>query len=100
VDWQLRIYTIKEGELDAWLEEWLEHVAPLRRRLGFQVVGPWIDRDGSTFVWLIGYDGADGFATANERYYESPERRALEPDPARHIATVETRMLRDPEAPA
>ena len=93
MEWQLRIYTIDDGKLAGWIDEWRSHVAPLRRRLGFRVLGPWVD--GNTFVWLLGYDGEDGFAAADARYYESPERRNLSPDPARHIQTAEHRPLRD-----
>jgi NIPSNAP len=93
MEWQLRIYTINEGELAQWIEEWRTHVAPLRRRLGFRVLGPWVD--DNTFVWLLGYDGEDGFAAADERYYASPERTSLSPDPARHIAHADQRPLRD-----
>ena len=93
MEWQLRIYTINDGALQDWLEEWRAHVAPLRRRLGFRVVGPWVD--DNTFVWLLGYDGEDGFAAADARYYVSPERTSIEPDPARHIAKAEQRALRD-----
>jgi hypothetical protein len=57
------------------------------------VLGPWLD--GATFVWLLGYDGDEGFAAADARYYDSPERRAIEPDPARHILSSQTRMLRE-----
>jgi hypothetical protein len=91
VEWQLRVYRIKDGELDDWVDEWRAHVAPLRRRFGFEILGPWVD--GDTFVWLLGYDGEDGFAAADARYYESGERKGVEPDPARHLASVEQRML-------
>jgi hypothetical protein len=91
VEWQLRIYRIKEGELEEWVDEWTTHVAPLRRRLGFQVLGPWIE--GRTFVWLLGYGGDDGLAAANRRYYESDERKSLEPDPARHLETTQQHLL-------
>jgi hypothetical protein len=93
MEWQLRIYTIAEGELADFVEEWRAHIAPLRRRLGFRVLGPWVD--GDTFIWLLGYDGEDGFAAADARYYASPERTSLSPDPARHIAHTEHRPLRD-----
>src|SRR5260370_18313322 len=36
---QLRMYTIKPGEMEAWLEEWGHLIALLRRRLGFEIVG-------------------------------------------------------------
>jgi hypothetical protein len=87
----LRIYTIKPGEMADWLEEWREHVLPLRRRLGFTILGAWVGDDADTFTWLLGYDGPEGIAVANAAYYESPERAALDPDPARHIA--EARQL-------
>jgi hypothetical protein len=85
MEWQLRIYTIREGEFDEWVQEWSAHVAPLRRGLGFDVLGPWVDREQRTFVWLLGYDREEGFAAADERYYASEERHAIDPDPARHI---------------
>src|SRR5688500_6977324 len=71
VDWQLRIYEIEPGQIEAWLHEWRAHIAPLRRRLGFHVLGPWLD--GATFVWMLGYEGDDGFAAADARYYASTE---------------------------
>jgi hypothetical protein len=92
VDWQLRIYEIEPGNIETWIDEWRTHVAPLRRRHGFRVLGPWVG--AATFVWLLGYDGDDGFAAADSRYYDSPERRSIEPDPARHILSSQTRMLR------
>ena len=87
----LRIYTIKPGELDDWIEEWRAHVLPLRLRLGFTVLGAWVSEAESTFTWLLGYAGPDGLEAANAAYYNSPERAALDPDPARHIA--EARQL-------
>lgn len=95
VEWHLRVYTINSGEMDAWIDEWRAHVAPLRRSLGFRVLGPWIDWEGGKFVWLLGYEGDDGFAAADARYYASPERLSLTPDPARHIAHAEQHLLRD-----
>jgi hypothetical protein len=93
VEWQLRIYEIEDGELDAWIAEWREHVAPLRRRLGFRILGPWVD--GHTFVWLLGYENGEAFASADASYYSSDERRAFDPDPARHIKSATHRMLHE-----
>lgn len=87
----LRIYTIRLGELEEWIAEWREHVLPIRRRLGFEVLGAWVSDEESTFTWLLGYDGPEGIEAANAAYYDSPERAALDPDPARHIA--EARQL-------
>ena len=55
VEWQLRIYEIEPGQIETWIDEWREHVAPLRRGHGFRVLGPWVDE--TTFVWLLGCAG-------------------------------------------
>jgi hypothetical protein len=83
VEWQLRIYEIECGE----------HVAPLRRRLGFRILGPWVD--GHTFVWLLGFENGEAFARADASYYASSERRAVDPDPARHVKSATHRMLHE-----
>jgi hypothetical protein len=82
----LRIYTIKPGEMADWLDEWRAHVLPLRRQLGFTILGAWVGDENDTFTWLLGYEGTEGLAAANAAYYDSPARAALDPDPARHIA--------------
>ena len=86
---QLREYTIEDGRLDDFVREWRELVLPLRVSLGFGVFGPWVERETSRFVWLVGYDG--DIRAANEAYYASPERAAMDPDPARLV--VETRHV-------
>ena len=89
--WQLRLYRIHDGEWDEWVREWKESIAPLRRELGFDVRGPWRAGDGR-FVWMIGHEDFD---TADTAYYESPARTGLAPDPARHIAEIETVLLEE-----
>jgi hypothetical protein len=79
--------------MDDWLKEWREHVVPLRRRAGFEIVGAWVARDEDTFSWLLAYDGPLLFSSANETYYASPERAAVKPDPARHIADSQTWIM-------
>jgi hypothetical protein len=80
----VRVYRIKPGELDAFVAEWRTAVVPLRRRFGFTVEHAWASVDDDTFVWVVGYDGGDWDA-AEEAYYDSDERRALDPDPARRV---------------
>ncbi len=90
---QLRMYRAKEGELDAFIEEWREKILPLRRKLGFTVEGAWAIRPTGEFIWILTYDGPEGFEARDAAYYASPERKAVSPDPARHLAHVETRLM-------
>ena len=98
----LSIYTIRPGELDEWLEEWRDHVVPLRRAAGFEVLGAWATEEEpeepATLTWLLGYDGPESLEAANAAYYHSPERQALEPDPARHIAEARQLSVRAVDA--
>ncbi len=85
MQWQLRIYRAKDGELEAFVQEWREHVLPLRSAKGFEVIGPWVS-DDDRFVWIVGHENLQ---EADEAYYASGERAAIEPDPARHLAETE-----------
>jgi hypothetical protein len=86
---QLRRYRVAEGQAQAWLGEWAGRVRPLREAHGFEVLGAWTVEETDEFVWVIAYDGPGTFEEADAAYYASPERAALDPDPARHL--VETR---------
>jgi hypothetical protein len=89
----LRVYRIRPGELDAFVAEWRAAIVPLRRRFGFTVDAAWTSRESDTFVWLLRYVGSEDWETADAAYYDSPERAALDPDPARLIAdTTELRL--------
>jgi hypothetical protein len=87
---QLRIYQVKEGRMDGWVEMWRSEVLPVRRRFGFSVIGPWVIHDESRFVWIVGHDD---FSEANAAFYNSPERSALEPRIPEYLDKVEAWML-------
>lgn len=83
---QLRDYRIKTGELDRFVEEWRNQLAPLRQSLGFEIPGAWTIPDEGRFVWLLSHpDGWDAFEAADASYFASPERKSFDPDPARLI---------------
>ncbi len=71
---------------------WTTGVLPLRRRAGFASEA-WTVPEHDLFVWLVTYDGAGSFQAADNAYYASAERVALDPDPARWIVGNETRSL-------
>ena len=92
-EYQLREYKVKEGEMDALIEAWRTSVVPLRRKLGFHVVGAWVSRKENRFVWIVGWDGSGSFEEAAKRYYDSPERNTMKPDPASFLAEMDTIMV-------
>lgn len=79
--------------MSAFLNAWLKGVLPLRRRFGFTIVGAWVVEGRDEFVWILGYDGPDGFEAADRRYYDSPERKAMSPDPSQYIEPEPARTM-------
>ena len=92
---QLREYTVKPGEMNAWIDEWRSRIVPLRRAFGFHVVGSWTIPESDRFVWIIRYEGSRSWRDADADYYNSPDRKAMQPDPARHLAETRVRMMED-----
>ena len=83
---QLREYRIRPGELDQFVSEWQELLAPLRRSIGFEILGAWTAPEEDRFIWLLSHPGGwDAFADGDKAYFASPERKAFDPDPARLI---------------
>jgi ribosomal protein L11 methylase PrmA len=93
VEYQLRSYGVKPGEMDEWVAEWKANVYPVRLSQGFVVVGAWVVEADNRFLWILGYDGPGTFADADAAYYASPERSQLTPDPARHLDEAEHKMM-------
>ena len=63
--------------MDAFLDAWVRGVYPLRRKFGFTFAGAWRVEGADEFVWIIGYDGPEGFAAADSAYYCAQARSAL-----------------------
>jgi NIPSNAP len=93
VKFQLREYTVKPGEMQEWLGEWRSKIVPLRERHGFEVLGAWTVDSTDQFIWIISYNGPKSWEEANDDYYSSPERKAMDPDPARRLAKTDTRFM-------
>jgi hypothetical protein len=78
---QVRSYVVKEGMLDEFVRVFVEQLVPLRAKFGFSVIGAWTVPEERRFVWVTGYDGPGSIQEAHERYYASPDRLAVRPDP-------------------
>ena len=80
--------------MDQFVDAWVRGVYPLRRRFGFTFAGEWLVEGSDEYVWIIGYDGPEGFAAADEKYYASDERKRISPDPAQFIEAPLNLMMR------
>ena len=97
---QLRDYRIRAGELDQFVDEWRTRLAPLRHWCGFDIPLAWTIPEENRFVWLLVHPGDwDAFTEADEAYFASPARAAMDPDPARLIEEQRNVRLVDVQIP-
>ncbi|MGC8876005.1 NIPSNAP family containing protein [Thermus sp.] len=84
---QMRRYTLKEGAKESFQKVFLETILPLRRALGFQVLGAyWLSE--REFLWFVAHED---FEEAEKAYYEHPERKKV--DPRAYLEEIETRFV-------
>lgn len=82
---QHRTYTIKEGLLREWVEQWQSQVAPLRREFGFEIHGAWVDHERNQFIVVLSYDGPESFRERNQQYWDSFVRLGTGGEPSLYL---------------
>ena len=75
---ELRIVTIKEGQMDNWLDLFRDRVAPLASRLDIQINGAWTDLERKRFVQIRSCGDADNMAASRARFVDHRDWRAIE----------------------
>ena len=113
---QIRIFTINKGKMNEFVSAWKKGVLPLRTRSGFKIEGAWVVQEKNKFIWILSYDGPEGFEAGEMegagiqgvRRLESvlePVQDGFPPEPAVpdgihiHFRTPEFRSLRTGGAP-
>ncbi len=90
MEYELRMYEVKDGQMDTFLEIF-PAVVEARRAVGFEVVGAWMVPKDNQFIWIVSAEG--GIEATVEAYYASAQRRAIEPEPAKLLDTIDTRTM-------
>ncbi len=91
---ELRIYEIKPGMMDSWLQLFDEHIRPLAAKTDVPVEGDWVSPDRTQFIYLRNYNCSEEEIPAKmEAYWATPERQALGDIPGNHIATMDVRLI-------
>jgi len=91
-EYQLRTYHMKPDRMDDFLAIFPQ-VVEARRAVGFGVVGAWMSPEENVFAWIVSTDQPGGIEEASKAYYQSDLRRAIEPEPAKLIDTIETKIM-------
>jgi len=85
----MRIFTINKGKMNEFVSAWKKGVFPLRTQNGFKIESAWVVQEKNKFIWILSYDGPEGFEAKDSAYYASQARTTLQPDPADYIADSE-----------
>jgi hypothetical protein len=70
-----------------------DHQGPIREKIGFTIPAAWAVPATNPFIWLMRYDGPESWEALDQAFFAHPERRAANPDPARHIARMENYFI-------
>jgi hypothetical protein len=90
---QLRVYNVKPGRTDEFVEGWKEHFVPTRLELGFTVAGAWTVPATGEFIWIPQWNGAGSYEDGEKAYYESPQRQAVTWSPREILNSVDTKVM-------
>jgi quinol monooxygenase YgiN len=86
---EVRIYTMKPGKLDEFIEIFTNDIMPTSGAFGIRVHAGWRNDEANEFVWVRSYDDAETL----ERYSNSPERARYTPLTQACIETMVVRMV-------
>lgn len=91
---QLRIYRIRDGQMENWLKFFHEKVVPLHRRFGIPVRAGWINAPASEFIWVRDFADGEPVEEQERRYVAWDERRKIIGDEAKtYIDSMEVRVV-------
>ena len=90
---QMRTYTINRGALHDFAQEWAQTIKPLREKIGFDIPAAWTVAETNQFICLMHHSSPETWDSLDQAFHQHPERRAMKPNPARHIARMENQFI-------
>jgi hypothetical protein len=91
---QFRIYTIKEGQMEGWLQLFHEKVVPMHRKFDILVRTAWVCADRSQFIWVREFLGEGTMQEQEARYVNSEERaQVIGDEPKAFIEHQDVRVV-------
>ncbi len=97
---QLRLYTVKPGQLDAFVSLFRESLAPIHEQYGIRILGAWVNREANEFIWLRAFPDEASIEPMTRRYETSPERTAIGDRPRSMLEKIAVRLVEPVWEPA
>ncbi len=90
---EIRTYTINRGLMDSYLALYNKQIVPNHRKYGINVLGAWVNRKQNEVTWIRTFESHEDRKRKLDVYEVSPERDAVFPIAAYHMAKAEVRVL-------
>lgn len=91
---QLRIYRIKDGQMENWLKFFNEKAVPLHRKFGIPAYAGWVDESASEFIWVRDFPEGEPIAAVERRYVTWDERqKTLGGESKQYIDSMQVRVI-------
>lgn len=84
---QVRIYTIKAGRMEAWLEQF-DRLVPMFAKARITVRASWAELEEDRFGWLRTFDDGD-MEGSRKRFSELPEWQAVQDQATSFVASLD-----------
>lgn len=92
---QLRIYRIREGLMEVWLEYFHRVIAPLHKAVGIPIRQTWRNTaDKNEFVWIRSFNADRPVEEQENKFFTFPAREALGNVRERYVEHLDVRILR------
>ena len=69
----LRVYDVKEGQMDNWVSLFKEKIVPLLAENGVKVESAWVNEADNQFVWIRSYGETEADIEAKEAAFYGSE---------------------------
>ncbi|GAA1706046.1 hypothetical protein GCM10009808_25030 [Microbacterium sediminicola] len=91
---QLRIYRIREGLMDEWLDLFFGKLIDLHALVGIPVPAAWRNTtDPQEFVWIREFRSAETVEEQEREFFSTPERIALGDVRGTYVESLQVRVL-------
>jgi hypothetical protein len=90
---QLRVYTVNSSQMDHWISWFDRKLRPIASQAGHTILGPWVNEAKTEFIWIRVYDSAEDATAKDERFYNSPEWKAIAAEAAALVAKANVTVM-------
>ena len=84
--YELRTYTINQGMMESWIQNFNEKLVRLMGKFNIKVEGAWVNQDRNQFIWIRSFADTDDVKAKEAEILASQEWIAISDHTRSHLA--------------